>query len=174
MGSINLPHEQELSKRRSSMLLDIPKELEVSNDVLNSRNDTASVDHGLQDEDSLESSQDEMESQANQKLHAVKKQDILVDSFQEWRSTRHGIDDSIQSSIYSPKSCCICMAKYKHGDDICWSQNERCYHAFHLECMLEWLMKHNECPMCRRNYLRSEVSNHDDDNVDANVSEQRT
>lgn len=149
-GKIILPHERELSKRSS--ILDIPKELDVSTmDVENAKCGD--------DSDSLEL-QDETASQINQnETIVVKKEDILVDSFREWRSTRHGIDDSIQSSIYSPQSCSICMSKYKQGDEICWSKNEKCYHAFHLECMLEWLMKHNECPMCRRHYLRTDESN---------------
>lgn len=131
--------------------------LDISN--LKNENNT-SAEEGIQDTDSLEL-QDEMECQANQIDHEFEKEDIIVDSFREWRSTRHGIDDSIQSSIYSPKSCSICMCRYKEGDEICWSRNEKCYHAFHLVCMLEWLMKHNDCPMCRRNYLMPDEQPHE-------------
>jgi RING-finger-containing ubiquitin ligase len=135
-------------------------------------NDTTSAEEGIKDSDSLELP-DEIESELNQIEKDFKKEDIIVDSFREWRSTRHGIDDSIQSSIYSPKSCSICMSRYKDGDEICWSRNEKCYHAFHLGCMMEWLMKHNDCPMCRRNYLRTDepenVGNDRDARNDENV-----
>lgn len=88
-------------------------------------------------------------------LEAVQKEGIFVQSLREWRSSQHGIDDDVSSSLYSPKECAICMAKYKHNDDICWSRNDKCVHVYHLSCMMERLMKHNECPMCRRNFLRS-------------------
>ena len=75
---------------------------------------------------------------------ARKKGDILVDSLhEEWRSAHHNIDDdnnSNSSSMYSPKSCAICIQTYKDGDDICWSRNDKCHHAYHLNCMVKWLM----------------------------------
>ena len=60
------------------------------------------------------------------------------------------------SSLYSPKTCQICIEKYKSGDDIAWSKNEDCFHAYHLECIEDWLMSNDDCPMCRRNYLVNE------------------
>jgi len=83
------------------------------------------------------------------------KDNILVESLREWRSMHHGIDDdgSTSSSLYSPKSCPICIEKYKDLDDICWSRNKKCYHAYHLNCMTQWLMKHDNCPMCRQKFL---------------------
>jgi len=55
--------------------------------------------------------------------------------------------------LYSPKACPICLESYRAGDEICWSKNENCPHAFHLECMTEWLMENDDCPMCRENCL---------------------
>ena len=57
------------------------------------------------------------------------------------------------SSLYSPRACPICLETYKAGEDVAWSHNEECFHAFHLECIVDWLMKSDECPMCRENYL---------------------
>ena len=59
-----------------------------------------------------------------------------------------------QSSL----SCPICFNEYQVGDDIAWSCNETCHHAFHYDCIVQWLMKHDECPMCRSDYLRLECS----------------
>ena len=57
-------------------------------------------------------------------------------------------------SLYSPKSCPICLEPYKVGDDIAWSKNEACVHAFHLDCIMDWLMMgHDDCPLCRQDYL---------------------
>lgn len=63
------------------------------------------------------------------------------------------ISESNISSIYSPKTCPICIDNYKVDDEIAWSRNDDCYHAFHLECILGWLMEHDECPLCRGDYL---------------------
>ena len=59
-------------------------------------------------------------------------------------------DQSIQDSLYNPKTCPICCEEYEKGDDIAWSKNERCCHAYHTDCILPW---HSDCPMCRNDYL---------------------
>ncbi|GFH59488.1 hypothetical protein CTEN210_15964 [Chaetoceros tenuissimus] len=51
------------------------------------------------------------------------------------------------------KICPICCEEYKKGDDIAWSKNEKCTHAFHMDCIVPWLTEHNDCPMCRNDYL---------------------
>jgi len=66
-------------------------------------------------------------------------------------------------SLYCPKTCAICLEKYKAGDEICWSKNKYCPHAFHLDCMTEWLMKSDDCPMCRENYLEDSDSDSSDE-----------
>ena len=60
---------------------------------------------------------------------------------------------SAQSSAYTVNECPICCEDYAKGDDIAWSKNETCCHAYHTDCILEWLMNHDDCPMCRNNYL---------------------
>ena len=55
----------------------------------------------------------------------------------------------------STTSCSICLSKFEDGEEICFSPNPECSHSFHKECIVEWLMMHNECPYCRRNYLSS-------------------
>jgi len=56
---------------------------------------------------------------------------------------------------YSAKSCPICLEIYTAGEEICWSHNDKCVHGFHLDCMVAWLMKSNDCPLCREPYLNS-------------------
>eukprot|EP00979_Chaetoceros_neogracilis_P014037 scaffold4371_cov230-Chaetoceros_neogracile.AAC.1 len=58
-------------------------------------------------------------------------------------------------TLYSPKTCAICLEIYKVNDTICWSANEACHHAYHLDCMVGWLMENDECPLCRENYLEA-------------------
>ena len=46
------------------------------------------------------------------------------------------------------------MDEYQIGDEICCSKNKDCTHVYHAECMIQWLMKHDECPLCRADYLK--------------------
>ena len=57
-------------------------------------------------------------------------------------SQRH---NTSSSSLYSPKTCPIRIEKHK--------TKESCHHAYHLECIKGWLINHDDCPMCRRDYL---------------------
>ena len=50
-------------------------------------------------------------------------------------------------------SCAICIMEYQDKDEICWSHNEQCTHVFHRECITTWLLRHDECPCCRHNFL---------------------
>lgn len=89
---------------------------------------------------------------------ALNKNDVLVESLREDNSRRSFLDghedgDSTESTIYSPKKCSICLERYAPNDEICWSNNPNCYHAYHLDCLVDWLMRSDECPLCREDYL---------------------
>jgi hypothetical protein len=62
------------------------------------------------------------------------------------------------------EQCAICLVEYEAGDEISWSHNKSCTHAFHRECIIDWLISHDECPCCRHNYL-SLCDDDDDNNV---------
>jgi hypothetical protein len=54
-----------------------------------------------------------------------------------------------------PNCCAICLSDYSVGDTIIWSSNPQCQHAFHDECILEWLIKKrpaSSCPCCREEF----------------------
>jgi hypothetical protein len=65
------------------------------------------------------------------------------------------------------RTCPICLEEYKPGDEICSSPNEHCDHVFHASCMTDWLMNHDNCPLCRADYLNTtNATNSDgDDNA---------
>jgi len=50
-------------------------------------------------------------------------------------------------------TCAICLDAFNEGDAVSSSNNPNCKHHFHQSCMENWLMKHEECPCCRRPYL---------------------
>ena len=51
------------------------------------------------------------------------------------------------------RQCAICINNFKVGDKICYSRNKQCSHCFHYGCISEWLMKNNECPLCREDFI---------------------
>ena len=76
------------------------------------------------------------------------------------------VSDAIRSitsiMVWQPKlSCCndnndicpICLEPYKEGEKVCRSTNQGCTHSFHLGCMMKWLMMHDDCPLCRTDYM---------------------
>lgn len=62
--------------------------------------------------------------------------------------SRHG---SIASS---QRPCCaICLGNFEKSELLSRSKKGSCEHVFHTECVTKWLMKHNDCPICRTRYL---------------------
>lgn len=59
---------------------------------------------------------------------------------------------------YTHRSCPICTEIYQEGDEVCWSRNDECAHAFHLECKVSYLMNTDECILCRSNFLKGSTS----------------
>lgn len=119
------------------------------------------------DEEEEDSSEDD---ECNSNICRLQKDDIFIDSSETTRrfnrsssSTRSVgsfryssmVKSQSESSLFSPKSCCICCENYKRGDDIAWSKNQNCSHAFHVDCISLWLMEHDDCPICREKYLIS-------------------
>jgi len=60
--------------------------------------------------------------------------------------------------VENPSSpCFICLCEYEPNEEICVSPNHECTHVYHKECMTEWLMAHDECPCCRKDYLEEKT-----------------
>jgi hypothetical protein len=57
-------------------------------------------------------------------------------------------------------NCSICMESFVPTELISWSPRVLgCYHAFHKNCIREWLLRHRECPCCRQIMLPVDVEN---------------
>ena len=61
--------------------------------------------------------------------------------------------------------CTICLCPYEDGDQISWSTEESCQHAFHTDCIIPWLAKKEEpkCPVCRQEFCATPNVSHVDD-----------
>mmetsp|Transcript_26486 Transcript_26486/g.37344 ORF Transcript_26486/g.37344 Transcript_26486/m.37344 type:complete len:189 (-) Transcript_26486:114-680(-) len=64
-----------------------------------------------------------------------------------------GINTFTSISSETQTQCPICLNNFVQGRLVCESNNEKCCHLFHQECMVMWLLRHNECPCCRAIYL---------------------
>jgi len=142
---MNLPHERILSLRNSNVIPAVLRNLKI---IPFRQNDTPAPADQLDGNggtvDNFDNTDDGIVDNT--------KDDILIGTLRSIRSSLNItiVDDS---SLYSPKSCPICCDDYAKGDDIAWSKNEQCCHAFHTDCIIEWLMNHDDCPICRSNYL---------------------
>lgn len=59
-----------------------------------------------------------------------------------------------------PNCCAICLGEYDIGDKVVWSSNKECPHAFHEDCILDWLVKmqpQTPCPCCRQEFTDLEI-----------------
>lgn len=54
-------------------------------------------------------------------------------------------------------TCAICLEQYQEGETVVWSGNPLCRHAFHQNCILDYLVYENQeaapCPCCRQIFL---------------------
>jgi hypothetical protein len=69
--------------------------------------------------------------------------------------------DDYESFLEEASGCAICLSHFKSHQLVCESNNLSCGHVFHQDCMMDWLMKHRMCPLCREVYLLKTVSRED-------------
>lgn len=67
--------------------------------------------------------------------------------------------------------CAICLCEYEVGEKLVWSDNVACKHAFHDDCILDYLQNQKEtpCPCCRRAFSDLPSKNGDDGKKKANT-----
>lgn len=70
-------------------------------------------------------------------------------------------------------TCAICLESYQENDSVSYSRHKNCTHAFHTECIMNWLtcdQYRNDCPCCRSQYVHVCVVESDDDIFEAETS----
>ncbi|KAG2315889.1 hypothetical protein Bca4012_066738 [Brassica carinata] len=94
------------------------------------------------------------------------------DSFHYPSYSPYGLDDSVIKTLplflysagknvspavgkTSAADCAVCLLEFEDGDYV--RTLPLCFHAFHVECIDEWLRSHPNCPLCRTAILRSGV-----------------
>ena len=163
VDTIVLPHEETLSVRAS---MNSAPYLSLSNaNLTREEQDENEIDLTMRSVipvPFLPQSQDDVNDNSNiVQRSQTSKDDIYELSLRSFRASLRNINsNNIQtsSSLYNPKECPICICQYEAGDDIAWSKNEKCYHAYHLDCIMGWLNDHDTCPLCREDYLCSDTN----------------
>jgi len=84
-----------------------------------------------------------------------RKADILARTLSR---TIRGVQDSD-----TPTTCDICLEDYEVGDEVAWSKNGQCIHAFHKDCIVDWLLRSPKCPLCRNEYIITNFEHNDPD-----------
>mmetsp|Transcript_33881 Transcript_33881/g.41549 ORF Transcript_33881/g.41549 Transcript_33881/m.41549 type:complete len:317 (-) Transcript_33881:142-1092(-) len=78
-------------------------------------------------------------------------------------------EEKVRRSI--PNLCAVCLCPYEVGDSVIWAYNSNCPHAFHEDCIIQWLVKMRKgtpCPCCRQEFTdlqQQVVGSGSDDNV---------
>lgn len=67
--------------------------------------------------------------------------------------------------------CSVCLGDYQANDRL--QQIPACKHAFHMECIDNWLSTHTTCPLCRLSLLASSptVPQTTNDSISTNVED---
>ena len=78
------------------------------------------------------------------------------ESLQRRKSNRlaRGLSVSMSKKNDFTNTCFLCLGEYTNGSQVCCSPNPACNHGFHKECIVEWLMKRDVCPLCREDFKK--------------------
>ncbi|KAJ4764053.1 hypothetical protein LUZ62_074428 [Rhynchospora pubera] len=62
-----------------------------------------------------------------------------------------GTSTSERILLREDAECCVCLATYEDGTELCALP---CNHHFHSTCIIKWLRIHATCPLCKYNILK--------------------
>ena len=70
-------------------------------------------------------------------------------------------DNNYDDDDTLPK-CLICFETFVNGDAVTTHCSDKSYHR---HCIMEWLMKHDNCPYCRRPFFLTTATNSNNDST---------
>jgi hypothetical protein len=118
----------------------VTKECFLSNAV--NRSDTEDSDEEMQMHSEMSQEVEDLDACIAESLFIP---DIIHDE--------EGNGEPLQNGGRKVANCCaICLCEYEINENIVWSNNKACKHAFHDCCILEYLQnkqKEFPCPCCR-------------------------
>jgi Ring finger domain len=59
--------------------------------------------------------------------------------------------------VSSVPHCSLCSKPFQMGEEVCRSNNDKCPHIHHRECMTHWLHLQNTCPTCNELFILVQV-----------------
>lgn len=108
-------------------------------------------------------------SEASTAVDDIEETLFIPEAFQD----KEGNEEySYQNGGRKISNCCaICLCEYEVGEKLVWSDNVDCKHAFHDDCILDYLQNQKEtpCPCCRRAFSDLPSKNGDDGKKKANT-----
>ena len=71
-----------------------------------------------------------------------------IEAGTEGNTSKHGggtiqLPPAAGNNRIVPNSCAICLESYQPDETIIWSTNNECCHAFHIQCITEYLVHVN-------------------------------
>lgn len=109
--------------------------------------------------------------QQQQQQHAANDGGKEEEDDDDWEATSHAhgwlrLPQTTTSSTGKerervvPNCCAICLMPYEIDETVVWSSNPACPHAFHEDCLLDWLVhgassskqEGTPCPCCRQSF----------------------
>ncbi len=66
-----------------------------------------------------------------------------------------GVNSDHEKKREVPIFCAVCLTEYEISDRICWSNNKKCTHVFHEDCVTQWLVTLGRNKSSLRKYPRN-------------------
>ena len=113
--------------------------------------------------DSCNSYEDSTNDDLSEDLEAHSESKDTIDA--SYISSVMTLEHPIDMDGWKLESCAICLEAYRENDRVSYSKHRNCSHAFHTECILNWLQVEyrNDCPCCRSQYIHVSAVEPNDD-----------
>ena len=110
------------------------------------RTETAD-DGSVHSKNSLDSEAGIIEAEPGKEFLALREEDSAQSSASnqspESRDIEQGKPPPINTNVVA-NGCVICLEPYQSGEIVVWSNNQKCVHAFHQECLIEYFQAANK------------------------------